>query len=83
MPYSEKDVLKGCLKGGLRRVIKKFSTYLRFMTHKYIIAANAKAKTKQPMEIRAAGNPLKLPSESSMGNGSMPLEPGNPPGKSG
>ena len=64
-------------------IIINVMTYLRFMTHKYIIAANAKAKTKQPMDIRAAGNPLKLPSESSMGKGSMPLEPGNPPGKSG
>ena len=47
------------------------------------MAAKAKAKTRHPIEIRAAGNPSKLLSESVTGSGSIPFDPGKPPGKSG
>ena len=48
-------------------------------------AAKAKAKTRHPMEINAAGNPLKVDFESITGLvvGVIPWEPGNPPGASG
>ena len=46
-------------------------------------AAKAKAKTRQPMEISAAGNPSKSDLESCVTGGGMGCDPGNPPGTSG
>ena len=59
------------------------STYFLLIKHKYKMAAKAKANTRHPIEIRAAGNPSKLLSESVTGSGSIPFDPGKPPGKSG
>ena len=47
------------------------------MTQRYMTAANANAKTRHPIDIRAAGKPSKLDWESVTGTGDILFDPGN------